>query len=177
MPRQRLFIVILVFAAFLAACSTAGKSASASPTPSPGKYDGSWQAHIVTTNGLEINLFFRVSDSVLSWMTYTYSGQADQTCTVLVPPESLPAISGNGFAVQVISANSADTTFISGRFDSTTNASGNISFTEANGARAYNCVANVNAQWSATKQQEAATTLLAGNNFMVRKECQLQRIC
>ena len=153
-----LFIVI-VFAALLAACSTAGKSASASPTPSPGKYDGNWQAHNVTANGLEINLFFRVSDSVIRWMTYTYPGQANQTCTALVPPESLPAISDNGFVVKVTSANSTDTTSISAKFDSTTSASGNISFAEANGARAYNCAANVNTSWSATKQQEAATTL------------------
>ncbi|MFZ1040822.1 MAG: hypothetical protein WCA79_18760 [Anaerolineales bacterium] len=159
MSRQWLFIVLLISISFLAACSTAGKSASASSTPLPGKYDGNWQAHIITTNGLEINLFFRVSDSVISWLTYTYNGQADQTCTVLVPPESLPAISADGFAVQVISATSADTTSISGRFDSATIASGNISFAEANGVAAFNCVANVNTAWSATKEEEAATAL------------------
>jgi branched-chain amino acid transport system permease protein len=160
MSRQRLFFIVTFFVALLAACSTAGKSASANPTPSPGKYDGSWQAHIVTTNGLEINLVFRVSDSVIRWMTYTYQGQADQTCTALIPTESLPAISGNEFAIKLISTNSTDSVTISGKFDSTTNASGSISFGEANGARAYNCAANVNAQWSATKQQEAATTLV-----------------
>ena len=62
MSRQWLFIVLLASASFLAACSTVGKSASAGLTPSPGKYDGSWQAHIVTADGLKINLFFRVSD-------------------------------------------------------------------------------------------------------------------
>ena len=38
-------------------------------------------------------------------------------------------------------------------------ASGNITFAEANTERAYGCVANVNAKWSAAKQQEAAATL------------------
>jgi len=159
MSRQWIFIVLLASASLLTACSTAGKYSSVSPTPTPGKYDGSWQAHIITANGLEINLFFRVSDSVLSWMTYTYPGQANQTCTALIPSESLPAISDNEFIVKATSANSTDTTSISGKFDSTTSASGNISFAEANGARAYNCVANVNASWSATKEQESAITL------------------
>ncbi len=81
-----MLFIVTIFAALLAACSTAGKSALASPTTSPGKYDGSWQAQIVTSDGLKINLFFRVSDSVISWLTYTYNGQSDQTCTVLFPP-------------------------------------------------------------------------------------------
>jgi len=159
MSRQWISIVVLAFAAFLTACSTVGKSASSSPPLPPGKYDGNWQAHIVTADEPEINLFFRVSDSTVSWLTYTYIGQADQTCTVLIAPESLPTISRDGFTIQVISTTSADTTFISGRFDSNTSASGNISFTEANKAGRFNCVADVKAQWSATKEQEAAATL------------------
>ena len=162
MPRQRMLFIVAILAALLAACSTLGNSAPATPTPAPGKYDGSWQANVITANGLKINLFFRVSNSVIRWMTYTYNGQAGQTCTALIPSESLPAISGDGFAVTVVSATSSNTVSIIGRFDSSAMASGNITFAEANTERAYGCVANVNAKWSAAKQQEAAATLAPG---------------
>ena len=162
MPRQRMLFIVAILAALLAACSTLGNSAPATPTPAPGKYDGSWQANVITANGLKINLFFRVSNSVIRWMTYTYNGQAGQTCTALIPSESLPAISGDGFAVTVVSATSSNTVSIIGRFNSSAMASGNITFAEANTERAYGCVANVNAKWSAAKQQEAAATLAPG---------------
>ena len=98
MPRQRMLFIVIVFAALLAACSTAGKSASANPTPSPGKYDGSWQAHIITKNGLEINLFFRISDSVLSWLTYTYNGQADRSLQFWFPLNLFPLFRVTGLS-------------------------------------------------------------------------------
>ena len=156
MPRQRILFIVAVFAALLAACSSVGNTKSAIATPPPGKYDGNWQARI-TVNGENINLFFRVSNSVISWMSYTYNGQAGQTCTALIPNDSLPAISGNAFALRVISANTADTVSISGAFDTASNASGNISFVEVDSARAYNCAANIDAAWFATREQAAAT--------------------
>ena len=85
MPRQRMLLLVAILAALLAACSTLGQSVPVNPTPVPGKYDGSWQANVVTANGLKINLFFRVSDLVICWMTYAYNGQGGQTCTRLSP--------------------------------------------------------------------------------------------
>ena len=79
--------------------------------------------------------------------------------TALIPSESLPTISGGGFVINVVSATSSNTTSITGKFDSSTTASGNIGFVEANTERAFGCVANITAKWTAAKQQEAAATL------------------
>jgi len=158
MSRQWIWIVLLAVAVLLTGCSTVGKAAeSATPTPPPGTYDGGWRANITAADGLKISLFFRVSNSVVTWMTYTYLGQG-QTCTALVPTESLPTISDDGFAIKVISANSADTESLTAHFDSSTTATGTLNFKVVNSARAYGCVANVNAQWTATKLPEVTAT-------------------
>ena len=151
MKRQRIAAFLIAVAAILAACSTTGQA-----TPVPGKYDGDWQAHIVTATGTEIDLAFRVSDSVVRWISYTYPGQAGLPCIAFIPSGSLPAISGDGFSIRITSATSSNNTFIDGKFDPDGTASGHISFVEGEAARAKNCVANVNASWSATRQQVAA---------------------
>jgi branched-chain amino acid transport system permease protein len=153
MFRQNLLVLFLIlFSILLAACTPGSPATSITPTPPPGTYDGEWEAQALTSDGKQIHLTFVVRDSVISWLSYSYPGQAGQTCTALLSTESRPTIINGKFIVTV----SSHTASIDGTFNSSSSASGHISFIEVESARALNCVANINATWSGTKKPEAA---------------------
>jgi branched-chain amino acid transport system permease protein len=145
--RNTLLVVLGCFLILLTACVPGGGLAPAAATPPNNFYDGQWQAQARTESGTEINLTFVVKDSVLRWFSYSYPGQAGQTCTALIAAEYLPSITNHTFIITVPTSK----TLIEGQFDSPNSASGQISFVEVESARALNCVANVNAQWSGTR--------------------------
>jgi ABC-type branched-subunit amino acid transport system permease subunit len=148
MPRQRTHFALIAAAAFLAACAPTGLHAPAAPTPASGIYDGNWEAHGTSADGQEVSLTLTISDSAVTWMTYTYAGQAGETCYFFIEPGSLPRIVDGRFAVKV------PTVSIDGEFDSPTSAAGHISFVEVQGARRINCVASIDAKWVAARKQE-----------------------
>ncbi len=144
-----LFIVIAVL--FLTACVPAASAPTPIPKMNVSPYDGQWEAHAVTTDGLVIDLVFRIRGSTFQSLIYTYKGQEGESCNFVVLPASLPPIADDSFSVTVSNVS------IDGKFDSPVSASGRISFIEVNGERAFNCVANVRAQWTAVRKPEAAS--------------------
>src|ERR1700690_475802 len=145
MFRQNLLVLFLILISILlAACTPGSPATSITPTPPPGTYDGEWEARSLTSDGKQINITFFVRDSVISWLSYSYPGQAGQTCTALLSTASQPKIINGKFNITV----SSNTASIDGIFNSSSSASGHISFIEVESARALNCVSNINATWS-----------------------------
>ena len=154
MLRKAIWLGSLLLLALLSgACVAGGKSAQNTPAMGQGTYDGEWHAQAHALGGIDINLTFVIKDSTLQWMSYTYPGQAGQTCTALVAPDDLHALQGSQFTVAVPSKKET----IFGTFQSPTTATGHISFVEAESARALNCVANVSAVWTGRRQAASAT--------------------
>ncbi len=119
----------------------------------------------MTGDGMVIHILFRVSNSTITWLSYTYAGQAGETCTALIPSVSLPSLANEGFNVTVTSASSPNTETIEGKFDTTESASGQITFVEVETARASNCAANVQAHWTANRQAAQAPAVAAASSW------------
>ena len=164
MFRRNLSVLFLIlFSILLTACTPGRPATSSTPTSSPSTYDGEWEARAVTGDGKQVNLTFVVRDSVITWASYSYPGQAGQTCTTLLSTASQPTIINGKFNITI----SSKTASIGGTFNSSSSASGDISFIEVESARALNCVANINATWSGSKKPEASLNPAAstGNSW------------
>ena len=131
MFRRNLSVLFLIlFSILLTACTPGSPATSITPTSSPSTYDGEWEARAVTGDGKQVNLTFVVRDSVITWASYSYPGQAGQTCTALLSTASQPKIINGKFNITI----SSKTASIGGTFNSSSSASG------ANRSRTRNSV-------------------------------------
>jgi len=160
MPRQRMIFIVIVAAALLAACS----SASQTPTPAPtlsspaSPYDGSWSGKGTAQDGSEVDIHFIIKNSIITSFIYTYPVQGGLRCSSLhyddLPPESYSKISSGAFSFSLPSILSFD-----GKLNTDASASGSLMFDEVNGPLREGCAANMVLDWTATKQQEASSSI------------------
>jgi ABC-type branched-subunit amino acid transport system permease subunit len=157
-----LFIVIL-FAAFLGACSSVNPNPTAAPTAvsaSTSPYDGAWVGSGKAQDGREITVKFTVANGGISSFIFSYP-KPDHSldCTGLdhanIPRGSRPLITNNSFSQTFGPDLTAD-----GTFTSPTSASGHISLLWQ-GHYTSGCSASLQAAWTASKQQAVITTTTA----------------
>ena len=157
-----LFIVIL-FAAFLGACSSVSPNPTSAPTTvsaSAGPYDGAWVGSGKAQDGREITVKFTVADGAVFSFIFSYPKTDNSLdCTSLdhanIPAGSQPRITNNSFSQTFGPDLTAD-----GTFTSPASASGHISLVWQ-GRYTSGCSASLQAAWTAAKQQAVNTTTTA----------------
>jgi branched-chain amino acid transport system permease protein len=123
-------------------------------------YDGNWQGQGSAQDGRVITVKFKVESGAISSFIYSYIDNIQAvSCTGIehsvIAPDSRPRIENNLFSLTFGSDLTADGTFVSPN-----SATGNISIVWQ-GRYINGCNANLQAAWTATKQQAVQTTVAA----------------
>jgi len=159
-----MLFIIVVFAALLGACSTAGQMPTSMPAITPtsiSPYEGSWIGSGIAQDRRVVTISFTIENGAISSFAYSYP-KPDHTSScasldyTVIPIDSRPHIENSSFSQTFGSDLTAD-----GEFSSPNSAAGHISITWQ-GRYTEGCVANLPATWTATKEQQVAqTTVIA----------------